>query len=401
MLVDMKVLFLIHTLGGGGAEKVLVNLANNLDKSKYDVTVMTVINTGINRENIAPHIKYKTILNIPFKKKNHSKSTELKSGSLLSGGGFIKKILASGYSFLWKIIPTRILYKIFIREKYDFEVAFLEGISAKIISSSNNKDSKKIGWIHVDLLNERKSEKFFLNANQEKRCYKNFNQIVCVSNNVSEAFIEKFNFAKSKVLVKYNPLDVADIIGKAQDDVEIDKPKKFLMGTIGRLIHQKGYDRLLRIAKRLADEKYDFELWIIGDGLERDKLEKYIVNTQLEDYVKLLGFRDNPYKYLKLADLFVCSSYAEGFSTVASEAVILGVPIVTVDCSGMKELLGYNNEYGIVTENSEEALHEGLTVILNDEKKYLHYKEKVLKRSSFFNISETVKEIESLLHLQL
>ena len=393
----MKVLFLIHTLGGGGAEKVLVNLVNNLDREKYDVTLMTIIDTGINRQNLASHVKYRSILKAPFGHKEEVNGKKVESGSLLSAGGFIKKMIAGTYSFIWKFIPTRLVYKIFVKEKYDVEVAFLEGITAKMVSSSSNPCSKKICWIHVDLLNERKSEKFFLSKGFEKKCYERFDQIVCVSNNVRGAFIEKFDFNQNNVLVRYNPIDVFEIIEKSRENVEIKKPERFLMVTIGRLIHQKGYDRLVKIAKKLIEGNFDFELWIIGDGMQRQELEAYISENNLQDNVKLLGFQDNPYKFLIKADLFVCSSYAEGFSTVASEAVVLGVPIVTVDCSGMKELLGDDDEYGIITKNDEISLFDGIQGLLNDQSKYDYYKNKVLERGEFFNLGKTVKEIEKLL----
>jgi len=390
--ISMKILFLIHTLAGGGAEKVLVNLVNNLDKEKYEVTVMTIINTGINRQNLAPHIRYKSIINIPSLKKKGSES-----GSLLSDGGFKKKMAMNLYSFFWKIVSTKIMYKLFIREEYDVEIAFLEGITAKLLSGSGNQSSKKLAWIHVDLLNERKSEKFFLNSIQEKKCYSKFDEIVCVSNNVKESFVQKFGFDEKKVVVRYNPLETDEIVRKSEELPLVEKPADFLICTIGRLIHQKGYDRLLKVVKRLINEGHDFKLWILGDGLERLILEKYINDNNLCDYVSLLGFKENPHKYLKQADLFVCSSYAEGFSTVASEAVVLGIPVVTVDCSGMKELLGENNEYGVVTSNSEDGLYEGLASVLGSHKKRDYYQKKVIERKDFFDINKSMKNIEKLL----
>ena len=100
---------------------------------------------------------------------------------------------------------------------------------------------------------------------------------------------------------------------------------------------------------------------------------------------------------MKKADLFVCSSIAEGFSTVVSEAIILDIPIVTTNCSGMKEMLGDNNEYGIVTENNEEALYNGIKKILDDKELYNQYKEKVKLRKSMFDLKNIINEIEKLL----
>ncbi|WP_346891568.1 MULTISPECIES: glycosyltransferase [unclassified Clostridium] len=394
-----KVLLLIHTLGGGGAEKVLVNLANGMDKNKYDVTVMTVINTGIFRESLSEEIKYKYIFNLPSRKRkgtNNSGKSE-KSGSLLNKSSKVLSMGGKLYSIFWRFVPLKLFYKLAIKEKYDVEVAFLEGICAKIISNSNNKLSKKIAWIHVDLINQPKSKFVFKNMKDEKECYEKFDDIVCVSETVKKQFIRKFEIDENKLIVKYNPIDKHEIINKSIELVDdTKKPNKFLFCTIGRLITQKGYDRLLRVHKKLMDEGYDYELWIIGEGTKREMLENFIDNNNMRDTVKLLGFKSNPYKYLSMADAFVCSSRAEGFSTVASEAVVLGKPIVTVDCSGMKELLGNNNEYGIVTDNNEEALAEGMKNMLNDKELYKKYLNTISERASMFELSKAVKSIEDL-----
>ncbi|HBL06283.1 MAG TPA: glycosyltransferase, partial [Clostridium sp.] len=246
-------------------------------------------------------------------------------------------------------------------------------------------------------INQPKSKFVFKNMKDEKECYEKFDDIVCVSETVKKQFIRKFEIDENKLIVKYNPIDKHEIINKSIELVDdTKKPNKFLFCTIGRLITQKGYDRLLRVHKKLMDEGYDYELWIIGEGTKREMLENFIDNNNMRDTVKLLGFKSNPYKYLSMADAFVCSSRAEGFSTVASEAVVLGKPIVTVDCSGMKELLGNNNEYGIVTDNNEEALAEGMKNMLNDKELYKKYLNTISERASMFELSKAVKSIEDL-----
>lgn len=389
-----KVLFLIHTLGGGGAEKVLVNLVNGMDKQKYKVTVMTVIDTGIFRKDLASEIEYKTIIKIPFKKKE--KQGENNPGNLLSKSNANLKLLAKMYVFMWKLIPSKIFYRLFIRDKYDVEISFLEGICSKMISASTNKESKKIGWVHVDLINHPKSSGVFKSLEAERQCYDKFNNIVCVSEVVRDSVLEKLQLNPEKVIVRYNAVNKEEILIKSQEEVlDVVKTNKFTFCTIGRLINQKGFDRLLRVHKQLIDSGHKCELWIIGEGNKRPMLEEYIKENRLESSVKLLGFKSNPYKYLNLADAFVCSSRAEGFSTVASEAVILGKPIVTVNCSGMTELLGENDEYGIVTENNEDALLEGMKALMQEDV-YKKYLECVKNRSEFFSFERAVRNIEEL-----
>ncbi len=136
-------------------------------------------------------------------------------------------------------------------------------------------------------------------------------------------------------------------------------------------------------------------MWILGEGEERQNLEAAIDKYQLADCVKLLGYQKNPYKYMVKSDLFVCSSFYEGFSTVVSEAVILGIPIVTTDCTGAKEILR-DSEYGLITGIDDDSLFEGLKKMLWDKQLYQHYKDKVLERQAFFDMNKVVTEIEQL-----
>ncbi len=392
-----KILFLIHTLGVGGAEKVLVNLANNMDKTKYEITVMTVINTGAFIKELNNEVKYKYMFNIPFsKRKNVETKSKEESGSLLNKSSKIKEILKKTYQFIWRHISCKIIYKMFIKEKYDYEIAFLEGITAKIISASTNKESKKIAWIHVDLINEKKSEKVFINRKKEKETYKKFDTIVAVSEVVKQQFVKKFEFEEKKVLVRYNPIDEKYIEQCSNQEIDDIKKEKFTLCTVGRLAPQKGYDRLLRVVDKLNKDNLEFDLWIIGVGPDEDKLKAYINENNINN-VKLLGYKTNPYKYIKKSDIFVCSSRAEGYSTVVTEAVILEKPVITTDCSGMREILGQNGEYGLICNNNEDSLYKALKDILSNKDKYEYYKNRILERKYIFNIKESVKNIEKLL----
>lgn len=386
-----KILFLIHTLGGGGAEKVLVDLVNNIDASQYDVTVMTVVDTGIYRSRLAKHIKYKTMLKIG---KAASKDT---SGSLLANISTSKKKAIGLYTAFWRNFPTSLIYKLFIKEKYDYEVAFLEGICAKIIAASTNPNSKKIAWIHVDLVNQHKSSAVFKNEVQEKLTYAAFDKIMCVSNYAKEQFQKLFDLPRDKLLVRYNAVDDKKIIELSQNEPlkSIITKRKFTICSVGRLNKQKSYIRLLEVAKKLK-ANFDFDIWIFGEGTDRTNLEEYIKENSLQDCVFLLGYNENPYYYIKQADVFVCSSIAEGFSTAVTEAIILGIPVVTTDCSGMKELLG-ESEYGLIVENSTQGLFDGINSVLLDDYKLLKfYKEQVMKRRKDFSFDNRVKEIEKI-----
>ena len=125
------------------------------------------------------------------------------------------------------------------------------------------------------------------------------------------------------------------------------------------------------------------------------KIRKSLTEHKLENVVTLKGFQTNPYKFIMVSDLFVCSSRTEGFSTVVTEALILGIPVVSTDCSGMTELLG-DSEYGLVTENNEDALYLGIKTLISDNTLLNHYQKKSQERSRDFDIKKTMHEVEKL-----
>lgn len=361
-----KILFFIRDLGPGGAEKVLVNLANHMDQNEFDVTVMTLCDEGVNRQFLLPHIKYRYC----FKK------------------------LFRGNSYALALLSPKFLHRQFIKEKYDIEVSYLEGPSARIISGCPHPDTKTVCWIHTQFHKRSRAVKGFRSMAESARCYRRFDKIIGVSKNVKGSMLELYPDLKD-VKVLYNTNETDLIREKAAEPVELD-PGSIKLCTVGRLIPIKGYDRLLRVHQRLQSQ-YNIHTYILGEGAERSSLEKFVADNGLSDQVTFLGYQTNPYKYVANCDLFVCSSHAEGFSTAATEALIVGTPVCTVEVSGMKEMLGKHNEYGIVTDNNEDALYEGLKSLLDDPQLLAHYKRQAQLRGNDFSTENTVKAVEDML----
>ena len=159
----------------------------------------------------------------------------------------------------------------------------------------------------------------------------------------------------------------------------------------------KGFDKLARIHKRLREDGFPVHMYFLGDGPEREKLQEFVQENGLQESLTFLGYQTNPYKYVSKCDLFLCASSAEGFSTAATEALILGVPVVTTPVSGMKEMLGESNEYGIVTEGSEESLYQAVRKLLEDPALLQHYKKQAAERGKDFSKEKTVKAVEEML----
>ena len=392
-----KVLFVIHTLQVGGAERILVNIANSLSvDERYDITVMTIVDMGALKEELAKNVHYDSVFKFKVLKKisggDKKYSANISSSKRRNP---IKKLLIKSYEYYWRHVNVRKMYKKHIEEKYDVEVAFLEGIPSKFVSHSWNKASRKIAWIHVDLIKEPKSDRFFRGIKEQKEVYSSFDDIVCVSETVKTQIIKKYNLAEHRnIKVLYNPIDSNEIIRKSKEPEKTVK-KKFTFCTVGRLSRQKGYDRLIKVVKRMNDDGLDFDVWIIGVGSEENKLRKMLSDYGINN-VYLLGYKKNPYPYIKESDVFVCSSRAEGFSTVVSEAIILQKPIVATDCSGMKELLG-NSEYGIVCNNTEDDLYKAMTKMRLDLSIFNKYRDAVGKRARAFSYEQSLSDIKELM----
>lgn len=364
----LKVLFLIHDLGQGGAEKVLVNLVNHMDKSKFDITVTALFGGGVNEQFLASHIKYKTV--------------------------FPKSI--PGNSHLMKLFTPKQLHKLFIKEKYDIEISYLEGPSARIISGCDDSGTKLVSWIHVEQHEMFKLASSFRNQKEAVLCYEKFDETVCVSEFVKNDFCNIVNFKKN-CRVLYNTVESDKIIILSKEDgVKLDD-RVIQLVAVGSLKKSKGYERLLKIIKRLSDNHYSVHLNVLGIGPMQQDLENYVKEYNLQNKVTFWGYKTNPYKYVAKCDLFVCASYAEGFSTAATEALIVGTPVCTVEVSGMKEMLGENNEYGLVVENDDEALYQGIKKLITDKELLNHYKQKAIERGKEFSTEKTVKAVEEML----
>lgn len=363
----IKILFLIHDLAQGGAEKVLVNLANSLDKTRFDVTVMTLFDVGVNREFLDKSVTYKSC----FKK------------------------MIRGNIHLMKVLSPKQLHKWLIKDKYDIEVSYLEGPSARVISGCTWSDTKIISWIHVEQHNKKKASEAFRSYREASECYSKFDKIVCVSKTVREDFEKLFDL-QVPCEVYYNTVENEIITRQAMevvDDIEFSN-SEFKICAMGNLKPSKGFDRLARVHCKLRHNGFNIHTYLLGVGPEKDNIFQIINLEEEVSSFTFVGYKTNPYKYLKRCDLFVCASMAEGFSTAATEALIVGTPVVTTPVAGMEEMLGNNNEYGIISDMSEESLYEKIKFLLENPEQLEHYKRQAFIRGQDFSKDKTVAEVE-------
>lgn len=371
-----KVLFFIESLAGGGAEKVLATLVQHLDKSKFDVTVCVVSGGGRYEDEMKQCCNYKTLLNIP--------SSPIE-----------RVIYKIKHHLIYKWLPMWLVYMLFVPKGNDVEVAFVEGFATKLMAASTNEKARKVAWVHIDLHRFHWTKEVFHSHKEEEDAYNCYDAIVVVSKTAEDAIQQEFNLTVP-VQTIYNPVDYASILGfSEQKKYIIPRSHACRLVSVGRFSKQKAYMRLLSIVKRLRDEGYDIELWLLGDGTEKEAMQEFVSNNNLKDVVTFFGFLSNPYQYLVQGDLFVCSSISEGFSTAITEALILGLPVVSTEVSGAREQL--NNGCGIVTENNEDSLFDGVKYLVTHRDELDEMSRRATERGKEFRLDMAMKNIESVL----
>ena len=365
-----KILFLIPNLKHGGAEKVLVNLVNNLNPEKYDITVQTLFDEGVHRDSLKSHIRYVPGMKYQFRGNTH----------------------------LLQLFSPQFLYSHVIQEDYDVVISYLEGSTARIVAGCTAERTKKLCWIHTEISSPKLLSTAFRSTAEAIQLYNVFDGIIAVSQRVGQAMNQLAQLQRTaQVLYNTNETEAIQAAAKEEPDYTEFATDTLSVCSVGKLISVKGFDRLLNVHKRLLDEGLHHHIYILGIGEEQSALEQQMKKLGIEDSVTLLGFQKNPYQYVSRCDLYICSSHREGFSTAVTESLIVGTPVVSTNCSGAKELLGEHDEYGIVVDNSEEGIYQGMKRMLSDPELLDYYKKQAKLRGSFFSRTETVRAVEEML----
>lgn len=364
-----RVLFLIPNLAHGGAERVLVNLANNLNQQEYDVTVQTLFDVGVNRQYLHSHVHY-----IPGYKKQFR-----------------------GNTTLMKFFSPEKLYKHIVKKDYDILVSYLEGPTSRIIAGCHDPNVKKVAWLHTEMPTSSQAAIGFRNPQEAIQLYNTYDRLIAVAASVRQVFANSLP-VQTPIDVLYNTNETEKIVELSKEEINdsMFQGNGIRICSVAKLVPPKGYDRLLNAHRRLLDEGFKHSIYLIGMGEERKKLEAQARALGVENTFQMIGFRDNPYKYVAKCDLYVCSSRREGFSTAVTEALIVGTPVVSTDCSGARELLGDHDEYGLVVENSEDGIYQGMKKLLSNPALLIHYKQQAVLRGKYFSREQTVQAVERM-----
>lgn len=375
-----NILFVIYTFSyGGGAEKLLANIVNKLDSTKYNIDIMEIENCG----------KFeKTNSNIVIKK---SIINEKYIGKLK------KKILFLLIKFYPKLIRNK-----FLDKKYDLEIAFNYKLPSYIISYS----MKNICWIHgpIDDLNYKNIKKplkkimtyyYYL---RQKKSFDRSSKIITISEISKKSIIDLYDIPESKIKVLYNGLDL-NYITTMSKNKKIDT-SKFTIVSVGRIDENKNQQLLIQAANILKNNGEKFEILIIGQGNEEDKLKQLVNELGLEDYIKFIGYQNNPYPYIKAADLMCLTSKLEGFGNVIIESMHLKTPVISTR-TGIAHELFDQYDCGLLINNCPEDLVKAIYLIKNDSKIRQKIIENAYRISLNFDESKYINEIENIIDIYI
>lgn len=366
-----RIAIYLPSLNGGGAERVLLNIANKLGEKGYNVSLVLAKAEGPFLNQVSPRVSivdlhstrvlYSIIPLIRYLKKNRP------------------KILLSALNYV-NIIA----------------------ILATILSKNNNK---VIISEHSTLGQEKEH---YINLRQKiipilmKIFYPFADLVIAVSQGVADDLIKETRLSRSKIKVIYNPIVTEELLIKR--DASFSHPwfspnNPPVILSIGRLTEAKDFPTLFRAFAKVH-KKIEVRLIILGEGELREDLESLVHQLNIEKDVSLPGFVDNPYVYLKRASLFVLSSKWEGLPTVLVEAMACGCPVISTDCkSGPKEILE-SGKYGILVPVGDvDRLAEQIEKTLKGENDsaFFKKKEELMKRANDFKIENIIKEYEKIL----
>lgn len=365
------ILFIIPSLGAGGGEKSLINLLTQFDFNQYNVDLFLLNHGGLFMDFIPKEVN---VLDITENVQIFNKGLKDSIVRYLAKGKFrlacgrlmfciknrVNKNIGVAEQYSWKYLKKAIGI---IDKKYDVAIGYLEKTSNYICVDCVQAD-KKIGWIHNDY------RKLNLDKSFDAKYFKKLDYLVTVSEECEKVLKEEFPEESDKVKLIFNIVSKKAIENLANEVIKEDimKKDKINILSIGRLHEQKGFDIAIEACKILVDEGYNICWYVIGEGLERSKLEELIDKSNLNQNFKLLGLRNNPYKYLKACDIYVQPSRYEGKSVAIDEAKILCKPIIVTNFSTVYDQIE-NNVTGIITEMNAIKVSEALNKLLSDKNK--------------------------------
>lgn len=349
-----NILFVIDSLGCGGAEKSLISLLPLLDYNKYNIDLMLVNRGGVFEKYIPQEvniIKYdahngNAINQIVFVFFRILFSLKLRFLSFIN----IKQHRAESY---WSLMQYAINS---FNKNYDVAIAYQQGFPTYYVATKINA-TKKITWVNADLISVGYNTKF------NQKYYDKYNQIVAVSPKLKEIIDSNYMTQSKSVVITdiINP----NLVLQLSKSINIKKDDKVVLVTVARLVQAKGHVLAIEAAKILKEYNIDFIWYFIGEGPEREKIERLIEDYNLNEQVFLLGEQSNPYPYMRTCDVYIQSSLFEGYGITIAEAKILQKPIISTNFDVVHNQLT-NGVNGLIVDKNGRDIANAILKLVNN-----------------------------------
>lgn len=367
-----SILFVINSLGCGGAEKSLLSLLSLLDYDKYDVTLQMFSRGGMFEELLPPEVHVrkeldytafcsqsmaKQMLSFDLRRIAARVSTSLflrsnaKKGRPLHDAQAYWKYSAAAYDPL--------------PERYDVAIAWGQGTPTHFVAEKVQAQ-KKFAWVNADYENVGHNKDF------DCKYYAAFTGIICVSDKLCLTLQKAFPEYAAKMTTIYDINNPATIFTMADQPCSLLNRENLTLVTVGRLVPQKGYDIAAKAAWLLKKRNVKFHWYVVGGG-DSAPIEKDIAQYGISDCFTLLGAKANPYPYMKAADIYVQTSKFEGYCLTLAEARMLNIPCVTTNFDVVYAQM-IDGDNGLVVEMSAEAVADGIIRLATDQELYQHIK---------------------------
>ena len=367
-----KILFMCINMNIGGTEKALLTMLNEIDDSKYDITLLMLEEYGGFLNEIPSFVKvkyvdeYKSIkpfVNEPPKIliKRLIRNKEYLTGLTTLSSYSISKI-TNNISYYYRYILRNVKK---IDEEYDLAVAYagpMDFITYFVLNKIKAK--KKVQWIHFDIT------KIGFNRKFAERNYKKFDKIFVVSEEGKEKLINLIPALNNKIEAFFNIISCNLIENMSKNEKSFDDLFDGVrILTVGRLSKEKGQELTINVLARLKNEGYKVRWYCIGDGPEKDNYRNRIKSLDIENDYILLGSKLNPYPFMKDCDIYVQPSKHEGYCITLGEARCFDNPIVTTNFTGANEQIK-NEVTGLVCDISEQGIYQAIKRLLDNKELY-------------------------------
>ena len=374
----IKILFRHRSMEMGGVEKVMLSLLNNLDKEKFDMTVLLSLNQGELRNEFPHHVRKIYLVD---GKEDLSTNPVLQKIQLLQRKWKLEKFRKN---------PEKIDREI-LKNEFDVEIAMTYNDFEPVLNSSN-KNSKKIGWFHseIDL------PKLQPLVPQILEQFPQFDHMVYCSEKIMQIMHRSYpnlKYPPESVIINAVPVD--EIRKKSEEKIPDFKNRPVFV-SVGRLHTRKGYHKLMDAHHKLLKEGFGHSVVIIGDGEELPNLLIQQKKLGVEETFILAGNKMNPYPYIKNADFFILPSESEAWPLVISEALILQKPIIATRVGDI-DLMIEDGKTGHLIRYETSEIYEAMKKFLTDENFVQNIKENLIYIDKQFDNQKIFNQIEEMI----